>query len=472
MHVREAVVATGVMEGELLVIEAEEAQDGGVQVVHVDDVGRRLEAELVGGSMDMAGLHAAAGHPHGEAVVVVVAAVDLALIGARGGQFDGRGAAELAAPDDERLVEQAAALEVGQQGGDGLVGFAGEASVLHFEVVMAVPGLSVTVPELDEAYAAFGESAGDEELPSQDRVAVHLAGLLVLTADVEGVGRLELHPVGHLEGMGPRLEGGVGAPGLAVGAVELGQEVELAALGGPGKSAVADVLDELFRGPSGRVDVAALIDPGQEAALPVLRLLDGESVRAQGDEARKVLVLGPEPVGDPGAHRRADLAGLPAVHQQERGLVVRHVGLHRADHAEVVGVLGGALEELADLESAPAVSAPGEGRTEGGAGAPLRGDVIAGKGLAVILVQRGLAVEGVDVRRPAVGEDVDDALGLGGERGGARGERTEGVDLHLRRPGLLLEEGRKGEGAEAHAAAAEEFTPAHVADGGQDHVSR
>jgi hypothetical protein len=55
------------------------------------------------------------------------------------------------------------------------------------------------------------------------------------------------------------------------------------------------------------------------------------------------------------------LAGFAAVHQQQGGFVIRHVGLHRANHAEVVGVLRGLVEEFADLEAALAVALPSEG---------------------------------------------------------------------------------------------------------------
>ena len=65
-----------------------------------------------------AALDAAAGQPHREAVGVVVAARALGVLG-------GRLAAELAAPDDQRLVQQAAALQVLEQAGDRLVGAAG-----------------------------------------------------------------------------------------------------------------------------------------------------------------------------------------------------------------------------------------------------------------------------------------------------------------------------------------------------------
>ena len=82
VHVGQAEVAAGVAVGELLVVEAQQVQDRGVQVVDVDRVLDGLEAELVGRAVDVAALDAAAGQPHGEAVVVVVAAVDLAGVGA------------------------------------------------------------------------------------------------------------------------------------------------------------------------------------------------------------------------------------------------------------------------------------------------------------------------------------------------------------------------------------------------------
>ena len=72
--VGEAEVATGVAVGELFVIEAEEVEDGGVEVVDAGGVLGGAEAEVVGGSVDGAAADAAAGEPDGEAVVVVVAA--------------------------------------------------------------------------------------------------------------------------------------------------------------------------------------------------------------------------------------------------------------------------------------------------------------------------------------------------------------------------------------------------------------
>ena len=120
MHVREAEVAALVAEGEAFVVEAEEIEYCGVEVVGVDSVFSDVEAEVVGLAIDGAGLGAAAGHPHGVGVFVVVAAgggLGAVLIGtlAQGG------AAKFAAPDHEGFIQQAALLEVAHQRGHGLV---------------------------------------------------------------------------------------------------------------------------------------------------------------------------------------------------------------------------------------------------------------------------------------------------------------------------------------------------------------
>ena len=90
----------------------------------LDDV----EAEFVGLAEDDAGLDAAAGEPHREGVDVVVAADGVAVLAHRR-------AAEFAAPDDQRVVEQAALLEVVHERGAGLVDFAADLLEVVVEVV-------------------------------------------------------------------------------------------------------------------------------------------------------------------------------------------------------------------------------------------------------------------------------------------------------------------------------------------------
>ena len=123
VDVGQAHVAAAEAVGESLVIDAQEVQDRGVEVVDLDLVLDGVVAVVVGGAVDGAAFDPAAGQPDGEAVGVVVAAV---------GSLRHRGAAEFAAPDDQGRVEQAARLEVLEQAGDRLVDGAGV-------VLVAVP---------------------------------------------------------------------------------------------------------------------------------------------------------------------------------------------------------------------------------------------------------------------------------------------------------------------------------------------
>jgi hypothetical protein len=83
-------------------------QHRGVEVVDVHGVFGDGVAEFVGLAEGDAGFDAAAGEPDGEGLGVMVAAGEL---GAAAILVHG-GAAELAAPDDEGLVEEAAGFQV------------------------------------------------------------------------------------------------------------------------------------------------------------------------------------------------------------------------------------------------------------------------------------------------------------------------------------------------------------------------
>ena len=103
LGVGQAVVAALVGVRELAVVEAQGVEQGGLEVVDGDGVFDGGVAELVGRAVDVAPLEAAAGQPEREAVAVVVAAV---------GPLRDRQPAELAGPEDDRVVEQPALLQV------------------------------------------------------------------------------------------------------------------------------------------------------------------------------------------------------------------------------------------------------------------------------------------------------------------------------------------------------------------------
>jgi hypothetical protein len=101
VNIGEAEVAAGVAIGEPLVVEAEQVEDRGVEVVDMDLVFHGREAGLVGRAMNVAAADAAAGQPHAEAVMVVVAAAE------RGELGDGS-AAELRIDPTVMVVTQSA----------------------------------------------------------------------------------------------------------------------------------------------------------------------------------------------------------------------------------------------------------------------------------------------------------------------------------------------------------------------------
>ena len=149
VDIREPVVAPLEAVGEAGVVVAEEVEQCGVEVVHVDRVAGDVVAEVVGFTVHEPRLHAAAGEPHREAASVVVASVvgglELALAVGR--------AAELAAPDHQRVLEQAALTQVAHEGRGGLVDIGALQAQVAWQVVMLVPA---AVVQLDEAHVALG----------------------------------------------------------------------------------------------------------------------------------------------------------------------------------------------------------------------------------------------------------------------------------------------------------------------------
>ena len=78
----------------------------------------RAPAEFVGRAEARAAFDAGAHHPAGEPVRIVIATGGACLVG--------RHAAELGRPEHERIVQQAALLQIGQQCGGGLIEESGQ----------------------------------------------------------------------------------------------------------------------------------------------------------------------------------------------------------------------------------------------------------------------------------------------------------------------------------------------------------
>src|SRR5690242_20638091 len=98
-------------EGQPGVIDAQAVQQRGVEIVNVDTVADDVIAIIVRLAMAHARLRSPAGNPQAEATPVMVAAI--IVLGQR--PLAVHGAAELASPNHQRLVEQAALLKIFDQ---------------------------------------------------------------------------------------------------------------------------------------------------------------------------------------------------------------------------------------------------------------------------------------------------------------------------------------------------------------------
>src|SRR5258708_5829637 len=98
--------------GELFVIEAEQVQDRGLQIVDSDFVADHREAKFIGFTIADAVFDAAACQEHRETIRIMIAAENRA---GRGASFAEGCPAKFAAPNDERLIEQPALAQITDQ---------------------------------------------------------------------------------------------------------------------------------------------------------------------------------------------------------------------------------------------------------------------------------------------------------------------------------------------------------------------
>ena len=111
--------------GELEAVESHQVQDAGVDVVDVGPLFDGIQAQFIGCTDGLTTLDSASGHPHGESGRVVIAAISL---------LAHRRATKLAAPHHQGLVEQSAASQIGQQGGNGQIDLAAKLGVIGFDL--------------------------------------------------------------------------------------------------------------------------------------------------------------------------------------------------------------------------------------------------------------------------------------------------------------------------------------------------
>ncbi len=420
MDVGEAKIATGVAEGESFVIEAEQVEDGGVHIVHVDLVLDGVVAEVVGLAKAEAGFHAGTGQPLAEAARVVVAAGAVALSVGR--------AAKFAAPPDQCVLQKTALFEVMQQASNRFVHSEGVVLVLG-HVGVLIPGRVVGVVgviDLNEADAGFGKAAGHQALATEvvgeffvD--AVELLGGGGFGVDVESERRVGLESPGQLVGLDDSFDILIvtrDGSTLELRLMEGAEEIELAGAIRLGVGGVMEVLDfRLAGGLAGATKRSALVAGWEKGRAVVARTAIGKA-GGECDKAGEVLVIGAEAVADPGAHARADEIGAAGVEEEGGGTMRNTFGVHAFNDAEVIHVLGHMWEELRGPEARLAALFEIPERFHDAHGSAFAGlghgaGVIEVEGDPVVLDELGFVIEGIDMRDTTGHENEDHALRAG-----------------------------------------------------------
>lgn len=391
-------------------IEAEEVENGGVPVVDVNLTRDRFVAVVVSFAVRESAFHAAASHPNGVTLVVVIAAVCVGRI---------RRATEFSAPDHEGVLEEITLFQVGEEPGDGFVRLRAVFAKRGFDVGVLIPG---TVAKFNETDAGLGKAAGEEALAAEaiGRVfvdSVEREGLRGLVGEVHHAGHGGLHPEGEfvaLDGAFDQRRMDVAGEFFAVQGVD---EIDFAALLRGGEALVADLVDAVVVGLATAHDIdgaaalaavadgefRALIGRGEEGAAVVLRAAVGGR-RIDGDEAGQVLVLRAKAVEGPRAEGRSNKLGNAGVHLDEGLRVARLIALHAAQQAEFVGVLGDVRKRVADPQAAlAALFEVPKRRHQLGSGVIRR--------LSRVGEESRLIIEGVEMRRASSHAQKNDPLG-------------------------------------------------------------
>ena len=202
--------------------------------------------------------------------------------------------------------------------------------------------------------------------------------------------------------------------------------------------------------------------PGREAAVPGGLSGTVAPLVADGNEGGQVLIFRPQAVSQPGSHAGPVGLNRPGGHHQQPGHVLRKVGMHGVDDAEIVDALRQVGEELADPAARLAMALELEGRLHQALGLAQGLDVHRRGALAVEFLQQRLVVEGVHVGDAAVHQEMNHPLGPGckvwrlGNQGVAepcfRGQQRAGAQ-----PPGLVHHGCQSQGTDSRADPAQQL---------------
>ena len=273
--------------------------------------------------------------------------------------------AELSPPDDERLVEESTGGEVVKQRRCRPVGVAALSADRVGEAAMMIPP---HVKQLHEAHAALREAPGEEAVVgiapgALDVGPVGLEHVLRLVADPDEIGHARLHPEGHLILARPGGDVGI-ADAISAAAIERRDPVERCPARLPGDPRRIGKIQN--RG-------TAIAEPHplmlrRQKPRPPQPVVKGLVVRAATAEAcedeigGEIGVLAPQAVARPGADARPACQLAAGLEEGDRRIVVDRLGVHRTDHAPLIGLRSDPRNQIAEPHPAFAMLGEGEDR--------------------------------------------------------------------------------------------------------------
>jgi len=108
-NIGETEIPSGITIGQSLMVETQEVQDCGMEVMDMNSILDAPKTKLIGLPVSHSPSHTTTGEPRRKAMMIMVATIPV---------FTGGCPAKFTAPEDERFVEQSTLLQIGQQGGD------------------------------------------------------------------------------------------------------------------------------------------------------------------------------------------------------------------------------------------------------------------------------------------------------------------------------------------------------------------
>jgi hypothetical protein len=246
VHVREAEVTAGPAVGQSFVIQAQQVENRGVEVMHMHPIFGRLHSQFIGGSVDHPAFDPATGEEHRKAGRMMIAPNLPGTLLVRLGEW---GTSKFSAPYHEGIVEQATRFQIADQGTGRSVAVGAQFRMPLMMRAVRVPRLIAAISGVVDAHkshAVFDESSGEQAGIPEPARAVHLADMRGFLRYVEGFSCLCLHLVGGFHRLDLRLQFGVAIALTEVQVIQFLEQVQLSTLLREAEVRVSNVGEELL----------------------------------------------------------------------------------------------------------------------------------------------------------------------------------------------------------------------------------